>query len=221
MDLNGPIALGDETAIHAIAFARDPQLGAIVTPNGPVAFLQVVGLTLDEYDAVQAWDTEKLLEARLKRDPLLTTDLQRATWLEDATFAREVEEGARRDGSSEYVAFVAKVEWEVGAAARVTLGANAVRRLLLLLSQRLPFGRPFALTGERQTVRFEPGEVARWRVEEDAFVVSLPPTQCASFCEGLPARRGIYQWTDLPGLAVAVVPSEIKDRDGKIIRIIG
>jgi len=99
MDLNGPIALGSETAIRAIAFAKDVQLGNIVTPHGRVTFIQVVGLTVDEYDAVQAWDAEKFLDLLSTRDPWLVTDLHRTTWLRDSEFAGEVEAGSRRDGS--------------------------------------------------------------------------------------------------------------------------
>ena len=63
MNLNGPIALGRETAIQAIAFAADPELGARETPHGRVEFVRVVGLTIDELRAGVAWDTLKLLEA--------------------------------------------------------------------------------------------------------------------------------------------------------------
>jgi suppressor of fused-like protein len=221
MDLNGPIALGLETAIRAIMFAEDVQLGSIATPHGRVTFLQVLGLTLEEYDAVQAWDAEKFLHLLSARDPLLVTDLYRTTWLRDSEFAREVEAGSRRDGSSQHVSFVAKAEWEVGIGARVTIGANAARSLLRLLPQRLPFGRSFALASSKQTIRFDPSAVPGWRGEDDAFVVALPEAYCRRFCEGLSIQRGSYHWDDLPGLEVTVVPSEIKDRDGKVVEVVG
>jgi suppressor of fused len=221
LDLNGPIALDEETAIRAIAFTTDPQLGSISTPSGRVTFLQVVGLTLDEYEALQAWNTEKLLQLRSKDDPLLVTDLRRTSWLQDPAFARQVAEGQRRDGSSQSVTFASKVEWEAGASARVALGANAVRQLSMLLAQRLPFGRPFRLAGAKQAVRFEPADFAFWRADEDALVVGLRPEHCTRFCDGLPPRRGTYRWAELPGFEVVVVPSEIKDADGNVIQTIG
>lgn len=65
MDLNGPIALNrPDTALRAIAFADDPELGEIETPFGSLRFLQVVGLTEDEYAStddqgpVSSWDAE-------------------------------------------------------------------------------------------------------------------------------------------------------------------
>src|SRR6185295_17010434 len=64
MDLNSTIALGVQTDIRAITFVRDPQLPqAIETPNGSVKFLQVVGITLDELQAIKCWNSEKFLAA--------------------------------------------------------------------------------------------------------------------------------------------------------------
>ena len=222
MDLNGPIALGSETAIRAITFAPDVQLGSIPTPHGRVTFLQVVGLTLDEYDAVQTWDAAKFIGVIASRDPMLLTDLRRPTWLEDPSFTREVQDGRDRDGSSQYVAFVGKAEWEArGDNARVVLGAKAVQSLLRLLPWRHPFGRSFAVSGTSQTIRFDPGQSTAWRAEPDALVVSLTSAACQRICEGLVARRGSYRWDDLPGFEIEVVPSEIKDPEGGVIQVIG
>lgn len=78
---NGPIRLNTNTDIIAIAFAPDPQLGSITTPNGTVDFLQMVGLTSQEY----AWFLQEptlersanLLDLMRKDNPLLITDLTR------------------------------------------------------------------------------------------------------------------------------------------------
>jgi suppressor of fused-like protein len=222
MDLNGPIALGSETAIRAITFARDVQLGSIQTPHGRVTFLQAVGLTLDEYDAVQTWDAEKFLGTMAKRDPMLLTDLRRESWLHDASFACEVDEGRRRDGSSQHVAFVGKAEWQAAAdSARVVLGAKAVQALLRVLPWRLPFGRSLAVAGRSQTIRFDAGESTAWRAEPDVLVVTLTPDSWQRFCEGLVARRGSYRWEDLRRFELEVVPSEIKDPEGMVIQVVG
>lgn len=54
IDLGGPIALDQpRTPIVAAGFAADPELPAIDTPHGSLAFLQIVGLTADEYDAAR------------------------------------------------------------------------------------------------------------------------------------------------------------------------
>ena len=49
---NGPIRLECDTKLVGIAFAPDPQLGTIETPNGEVAFLQMVGITQKELDCL-------------------------------------------------------------------------------------------------------------------------------------------------------------------------
>ncbi len=100
LPLNGPIELGSSTLIHAVSFALDPQLPPISTPNGRVDFLQIVGLTLDELDAISSWCAEAFLELRRRDDPLLLTDLRRASWLQDVNFATEVARRTKEEGSS-------------------------------------------------------------------------------------------------------------------------
>jgi hypothetical protein len=69
-----------ETAISAFAIATDPELGAIDSPHGIVRFLQLVGITGAEFDALIA-DEGEGVEALLDRlrvgNPLLVTDLRR------------------------------------------------------------------------------------------------------------------------------------------------
>ncbi|SUD48175.1 Suppressor of fused protein (SUFU) [Nocardia otitidiscaviarum] len=83
MKAGGPLA-GDRTdsAIRAMAFTVDPELGEIGTPHGSLRFLQVVGLTLDEYQAALGGNAPALL-ARLAADlPLYVTDADRPSLIE-------------------------------------------------------------------------------------------------------------------------------------------
>lgn len=79
---NGPIRLDTDTALVGIAFAPDPQLPAIATPNGQVQFLQMVGLTQAELDWL--WQEPKthrcreLIDKMRADNPLLITDLARS-----------------------------------------------------------------------------------------------------------------------------------------------
>lgn len=78
---NGPIRLETDTNIVGIAFAPDPQLGAIDTPHGRVEFLQMVGLMQEELDWL--WQdpntdrVEQLINRMREDNPLLITDLNR------------------------------------------------------------------------------------------------------------------------------------------------
>ena len=78
---NGPIRLECDTKLVGIAFAPDPQLGTIETPNGEVAFLQMVGITQEELDWLwqepKTYKVEELINKMREDNPLLITDLKR------------------------------------------------------------------------------------------------------------------------------------------------
>lgn len=78
---NSPIRLDYDTNLTAIAFVLDPELGKIQTPHGEVQFLQMVGITTDEYELLKQnpklAETEKLLHQLKVNNPLLITDLDR------------------------------------------------------------------------------------------------------------------------------------------------
>ncbi|MBC9932983.1 suppressor of fused domain protein [Chitinophaga qingshengii] len=78
---NGPIRLGYDTDITALAFVKDPELGTINTPHGEVNFLQMTGITTAEYEALKQHpstdECAKLLAQLRKGNELLITDLDR------------------------------------------------------------------------------------------------------------------------------------------------
>ncbi|KIX22932.1 riboflavin biosynthesis protein [Flavobacterium sp. 316] len=78
---NGPIRLNTETKITGFVIALDPELGKINTPHGEVSFLQLVGITENEVEKLNANPTttevEKLILELKKDNPLLITDLNR------------------------------------------------------------------------------------------------------------------------------------------------
>lgn len=79
MPANGPIRLETDTAIMAMTFELDAELGEIETPHGKVQFLQVVGITQAEYEAILASgnNAESLLNQLKLQNPYLVTDLTR------------------------------------------------------------------------------------------------------------------------------------------------
>jgi Suppressor of fused protein (SUFU) len=78
---NGPICLGYETEITAVAFILDPEIGTIMTPHGEVSFLQMVGITTNEYKEFKlnpvTTETEKIINKLKENNNLLITDLNR------------------------------------------------------------------------------------------------------------------------------------------------
>lgn len=81
MPANSPIRLDTDTKLVGVAFAPDPVLGGIDTPNGRVEFLQMVGITQRELDWLREDPTtqrvERLIDMMRKDNPLLITDLKR------------------------------------------------------------------------------------------------------------------------------------------------
>lgn len=78
---NGPICLDQETDMVGVAFAIDPELGVLNTPNGELIFLQMVGITSKELERLMANPTKlevkTLLDELRKDNPLLITDMDR------------------------------------------------------------------------------------------------------------------------------------------------
>jgi suppressor of fused len=81
----------------ALAVTEDPLLQTRNTPNGRLQFLQLVGLTMDELEAIRQWDTAPFLELIAEALPLLITDLRRRSALEDDTVFRAVREQTMLD----------------------------------------------------------------------------------------------------------------------------
>jgi hypothetical protein len=226
LDLNGPIALDrPETRIRALAFAQDPELGEIATPNGSMRFLQLVGLTLDEYDVVQQWNTERLLQALEPKLPLLVTDLSRDSLTNDPAVAEAIAEGVRLDGSSTGSLFVHEAGWrKEGARTVVTFGATAAKRIAQVLPGRLPHGRGLAVDAPQGGVLFRPAdspddELSITEAEDGYVEIRLPEAAAAALAASLRPVAGDYPVSE--ALTVEVVKSQIRDQDGNVVEEIG
>jgi hypothetical protein len=79
MPAKGPLRSDTDTAIRAILFVPDAELGTIETPHGQVRFLQVFGITEKELgDTEQLYDKAVALAGRHQAiNPLHVTDLGR------------------------------------------------------------------------------------------------------------------------------------------------
>lgn len=228
MDLNGPVALGVKTEITAVAFTPDPQVPPCDTPNGRLEFLQVVGITRDELELAQSWDTERLLEElRGTCGPLLVTDLTRPSLLADPARRARVLARAEAEGSSQGSAYVQGLTWEVADEAdeeqvHVRLGAIAVGSLRRMLEGRTLHGRKFLLEGDREVVVVEPArEGASWGVDEEVLVLRLDPAAARAMLVDLEPRRGTFSWPELPGLELVVLPTKITGPTGEVIETVG
>ncbi len=220
MHANGPIAADRSTALHAVVFAEDPQLGTIETPNGEVQFLTVVGITTEEREAIQTWNAAGVLGVMKPRLPLLLTDLGRRSLMEDEAFAAAMQDGAAREGSSQSVAFRNTGGFVCdGERVVVTMGANDVVDFARLLRGRIAFHRSFVVRLPAATITFEPGERVEWAGGSDAVVVRLPATSALQLAKDVRPVRGELDVAAC--LRIRVVPTEIKDQEGRVVRTVG
>jgi hypothetical protein len=227
MDLNGPIAIGQATAITTMAIQADPELTEIQTPNGRLSFLQVVGLTADEYAAVLAWNTKRFLEVAGRQLPLGQIDLARSSLLKIPSFLKEVTEGTERDGSSTGRLFVDKAEFEIRRSflrqptVEIRLGTIVVEKMAAILPARIQHGRGFGLAMAKASIEFEPGTEAKWSLETpDRLIVHLPLGTAVELSKRLLSRASSFAIPGLPQVSITVIPSIIRDRDGHAVRTI-
>ena len=132
---------GAGTDIKAILFAQDPQLAPLDTPNGRLAFVQVVGITLDELDGCRGWRTDGVLELLARRDPLLATDLSRRSILHDPAIAGTVREARTAGGLKHWSVYSTQLEWHTGGwittRLKIVIGAKTVNAFKAVMPNRL------------------------------------------------------------------------------------
>ena len=225
MDLNGPIALGKSTNIVAIAFAYDLELAPVDSPNGRVEFLQVVGLTSDEFRAARCWNTVGFLEVLSKGNPLMITDLARDSILEDAATAATVQNRSASEGSSTGHLFTDSMTWTLepgplrSKGVLVTMGANAARQVSDILPGRVPHGRPLSLGSGKQIITFEPGNSPSWSADDgDHLRIRLSGDVAYELARSLGTGVGDYDVPELPDVHFTVRLSKIKDGGGRVVR---
>jgi hypothetical protein len=77
MSPGGPITGSGDTRLTGLAFAEDPVLAPLRTPNGSVDFVTVVGITEEELERMKQSSTEAVLTELRAADPLLVTSPSR------------------------------------------------------------------------------------------------------------------------------------------------
>lgn len=173
MNLNGPIVAGSSSAIRAILFVADAVLPArIDTPHGVVRFLQIVGITLDELEAIKRWDARAFASLLWDEEPGLLTDVHRQSILSKHEIARRVETGIANAGSSTAVLFASGAAWEERGQAEVlvTLGAKEGHDLAAILPGRIPHGRELTLLAGESAIHFRPGDGDRWSIAGEGIL---------------------------------------------------
>ncbi|KAF9111727.1 hypothetical protein BGX30_007496, partial [Mortierella sp. GBA39] len=151
-----------DTQLTALAFTEDPELPAIQTPNGQVEFLEMTGITGDELEAMQTWNTLGVLGAAEEHIPYYITDLTRGSLLRIPPVAEKIRQGAEAEGSSTGFLFVDQLAWEPGKSgwfskqpSVVKMGAKQAGIIAKLLLGRILKGRSLTLVGPDTRVVFD------------------------------------------------------------------
>ncbi|MEM9860879.1 MAG: suppressor of fused domain protein [Myxococcota bacterium] len=222
MDLNGPMGGIRTHTLTGALFTQDPEVPRADTRFGEVSFLQIVGVSADELEAVKDWRCDGFIELLARQDSRLVTAPARRSHLQDATFAAICREGARQEGSSHGSSFASVVRWETEERQLdIVMGAIAVPDIQRMLTLRLPYNRPFRLHGRGASVHFVPGLGAGWQEEGSDLVVSVPWDAASALARRLRPERGTYSWPGMPGIRVVIEPTEVRGSGGEVLRVIG
>jgi hypothetical protein len=149
-----------ETSLVGIITTHDPVVGKVQTPHGEIEVRRLLGIDGDELDRAETWSGTGFVEEYLKRDPLLLTDLHRASAMADGTFRTAVDTRAEAEGS-EIPAVALEVYWEdTGSDLVIEFpGEKQAQKLLNALRGRLPFGRALLVVSPGcPPIGFKPSE---------------------------------------------------------------
>lgn len=228
LDANGPICLGADTKLTALAFVRDPELPALDTPNGQVEFLQMVGITGCELEAMQTWNTLGMLNVCEEHMPRYITDLSRDSFMQVPAVAEAVQRGMERDGSSTGFLYVDQLGWEPAkrrllgkTPAALRLGAKQAGIVGKLLEGRILKGKSLSMTGPDVRVVFEPGEKPGFEQGQDEVRIKLDEASATELSRKLQPKEGVIELSAFKGMVVQIVKTYMKDPNGNIVAVIG
>ncbi|SFS42225.1 suppressor of fused domain protein [Marininema halotolerans] len=227
MNLNGPIVVDEETEIQAITFVDDPELKPINTPNGRLAFLQIVGITLDEETAIKAWNSQNVMDLLLPYLPRYMTDISRTSLMEHDEVKHAVRQGIEKDGSSTAALIVDSMKWKKqrkffgNSTYEVTLGAYKVGTIAQVIKGRLPKGKSLWLQCEDQYVKFLPAEKNAVEVRDGILQVKMEPQCFDSFLHYLIPKESTFDLPEFKGIQFKIIKSYIKNHEGEVIEVIG
>jgi suppressor of fused-like protein len=223
MGLNGPIALDRDTRITAVLFTDEPELGAIDSQFGKARFLQVVGITDDEYKLIQEWSTPGLVEVLRRTLPMLVTDLGRRSVLDDPALRAEIQTRVDAEGSSEDLTFAGELAIQItGEHLRLELGALYAAAFPRAMRGRIRHARSYKLRGRAAELVLEPAAQPGWSGDGDHLELRISPELAREIEARMQAAlANVYRFETWPSLEIEVTPSFIRDQQGKAIDIRG
>ena len=108
----------------------------------------------------------------------------------------------------------------------LAIGALHVPALQRGLRRRIGVGKGYELTtthedGSRRVLVLEPGDDERIAASEERLELTLNKAQALALAQEIGALRGRYEVASIPGVAVVVEPTEIRDDGGEVVEVVG
>lgn len=220
LNANGPIALETDTQLTCIGFLTDPEFGRIDTVNSSMVFLEAIGITEDEMNAMMCWDGKRFLNELCKYIPYGIADLSRTTLMTQPDFHSAWKQGVERDGSSTTIIYLSKLVARLQESkGYLQLGAGHVEQIQTLLKARISKEKVFVIQGDDAAACFQCGQQPEITTDETALVISLTSENLEELCTLLKPHTGIYLLKTI-SLTIEVVPTHIRDNDGNIVQTI-
>lgn len=178
MPLHKPMTWDVPTELTALVFTQDADLDPVDNDGIEVRFVQVVGVTDDELEAIKAWDVDRALDLWRERSSHLVVDPGRRSLLvSDPELAAAMAEGAQREGSGSSAVWLSRLHWSVddAGALRVVIGLGEVDDVAQAFRRRLPFGRELLVADGQQSVLFQTADEVGIEPGDQRVTVRLTP----------------------------------------------
>lgn len=220
LPLNGPICAGAETEITCAAIQLDPQFGEISTPHGLVKFLQLVGLTVDEYELIKQGYHGVVVEQLKSLDSIMVTDLSRASMLTDEKFVALIDAAEPEVNHNE--SFGTHVEFESNhGKLHLRIGATRVTAMVQMMQKVLKTDRPIAIYGNHVGFSMWIDESNSFNLEDEWLELRLTESTLAEITEALKPKRDVHEIESFPELTIEIIPVDIRDNNGNVSETVG
>lgn len=197
--LDGPIETGSTTRITAFTVVEDPELASLKTPNGEVSFLQILGLTPDELDLLTRCNHELFLDAAKRLlGPLLITDLNRVSLLEDFSFKESVNQNSSTNARSRGTISCPSAEWFFMTRATVSLPLSIAGAVKDLLPELLSTGSNLTIQGADCKIIFRPAKKESFAIEDADLILELPVSTAKAFADKLQHVSSTLTFDNIP-----------------------
>lgn len=228
LDVNGPIYSHSNTKLTALAFIEDIELACIDTPNGKVSFIQIVGITADELEAMQIWNTLGVLNVCSSYMPHYITNLSRQSFLNETKVVDAVEKGSGMEGSNTGILFNEQVTWTSmkkglfkTKPAVITFGAKQARTIGKIIQGRAIKRKSLELIGNEKRVVFSFGKQPAVIEKDNSIEVILDEITVNELTQQLQPVQKQFSVDSLNNVVFKIIKTEIKDQNGNVVETIG